>query len=223
MHTLKQFLLVTVLALACLKGNTQDHPLVVGPDAGAGFSVATATDSAGRNAGDYTSGLALFIGVQAEYRMSELISIRSGLYYESKCSKYASNFSFFGISQGIEGTNRFNYLTLPLALHFSFGEGPRFYMGAGPVFGFLLSQKSEVTTTGFFGSHSTSTNKDPFKPVDIGLTSHIGVGIPLGEQLEFSLTVRDNLGLSNMFKDEQQNGKMKFNCVYLTLGLGILL
>lgn len=222
MLMIKKVLTGFILLAGLTSGYAQNSNLVLGVEGGMGLSIATAIDS-NKNEAPYKNGLATLGGLSAEYRMSEMLSFRSGLYYESKTSKFSSSFSFFGVSFGIEGKSRFGYLTVPLMLNFSHGEKVRFIAGAGATLSFLLSQQTEVTTTGIISSTTTSNDKDEFKPVDIGLAFNIGVGIPIGEKAEFMLLARDHIGVANMMKDANSNGELKYNSLYLTLGIGFFL
>ena len=217
----KKLFLVMMCTTVLLNGFGQNN-FMVGIEAGAGISKGMASDSAG-DAYDYDLTVVPLFGLNAEYRVNDLVSVRSGIYYETKRSTYTNSFNFGFIAFDIENKTSFGYLTVPLAVNFSFGQTPRFFLGAGPNISFLISQKSETTVSGVVNSHTETNDKDLFKPVDLGLVLNAGVGIPIAGQYELSFNLRDNLGLMNMFKDKSRYGELRYNMFYLTAGFSVWL
>lgn len=218
-------LMMIVLMLSAGVLVAQDNKFNVGFEGGVGWVTGSATDDSSGTTMSSEGGLGIYAGLVAEYRFSELFSLRSGLAFEQKkfYDSQSISYSFFGTTYNFSysSDSRFNYLTIPFNLTVGFGEKVHVMAGAGPYLGFLLSQKTTTTTsgTGIPSETTTENYKEDFKSVDFGLSFIAGVGIPFGDDMEFTILFRDNLGLSNIENDPAIEMTMKMNAMYGLVGV----
>ena len=117
------------------------------------------------------------LGLMFQYNATKLFSIHSNLLYESKaleipesdwqCTTCPKNSTFLG----------FEYLTLPVLARLNFGSKAKFFINAGPYFGYLIN------------------NNWIDSRFDFGLSTGLGGQIDLNEKLNLSLELRNSLNL----------------------------
>ena len=158
-------------------------------------------------------------GLNLEYLLNSNISLKSGLLYERKGFTAETFYTGpIGMPMGTRDfTATFDYLTLPVLLSYSTNGTVRFYVNGGAYFGFLLSN---TLTLGEFGDYPEQTvdAKEDTKTFDFGLSFGCGLFIPIGERFAFDFGLRDNLGLIDIFKPENDE-KSRFNTLGLVFSL----
>jgi hypothetical protein len=103
---------------------------------------------------------------------------------------------------GITPKSTFDYLQVPLVLRIGMpmGQNGRFYIGAGPAIGIKLACR----ISGSGGGISASTDCEDLETDDGGIelksTEFSGIGEAGVEFGKFSLGIRADLGLSNVYK-----------------------
>lgn len=166
--------------------------------------------------------MALRFGGQAEYTVSPMISIGSGLIYSMKGEKG----SYKSGSATIESTSKFTYLTIPVAVRVNIGSstGPKPFLKLGPELGILLSAK--VSTDGVPGATGGDVDiKDSFKSTDLALLGGAGVDIPMGPTLKGVVEAGYEFGLTDIGKDVSQvkadatNATCKTRNIFLAVGV----
>jgi len=135
-------------------------------------------------------------GLNADFEGSDQFNLRSGLIY--------SGFGSKGADDG--GVLKLDYLMVPVLGRFKLAEG--FYAFAGPQIGLLLSAKSKY-------DGETEDAKDGFKGSNI--SALIGAEYKLSDK--FSLGAGYNLGLTNIAKDTNGDGKLTTNGFSINLGV----
>jgi len=154
-------------------------------------------------------------GINIEYILIPVFSLKTGLIYEKK--GWSTEY-FFVDTDGYpigarEYTTNFDYLTIPLLLSYSTKGKICFYVNSGIYIGFLLSNNVILSA---YGDHSESVVdvSEDTKRIDFGLSIGCGLSIPIGQKFGFDFGLRDNIGMIDMFIPEN-NSKARFN----TLGL----
>ena len=133
-------------------------------------------------------------GLTFQYNFTKLLSLRTNISFERK-----------GLTKKIQATDElgkpigeitiqsnFDYLTIPLLARFTFGKKIHFFVNAGPFMGYLLKQKEVVEA---FEDYTDNT--DDFKRLDFGITTGLGMSIPIQDKLLLTVEIRNNLGMVN--------------------------
>jgi opacity protein-like surface antigen len=163
-------------------------------------------------------------GGEAEYAVSPMISVGSGLIYSMKGEKGSYKMG----SVTVESTSKFSYLTIPVAVRINLGSstGPKPFLKLGPELGILLSAKSTVEgTAGSVGASSDVDIKKFFNSTDLALLGGAGVELPLGDALKGVAEVGYELGLTDIGKDESEakadesDATIKTRNIFLAVGV----
>jgi len=97
----------------------------------------------------------------------------------------------------------FNYVTASLLLRYVVDKRNRLYIGTGPYYGYLFSEKilTKIYINGSLVSKSTYKGASPYdnyKKHDIGATAMIGYEIKLKSRVGCNVQLMYNLGLMNV-------------------------
>jgi hypothetical protein len=133
-----------------------------------------------------------------QFNFKKIVSLRTNITFERKGSIVPiETFDNNGNQTGDYLSKAyFNYLTLPVLVRATFGKKVQFFVNAGPYLGYLIQQ-----TVIFSGDNvitTTTDNTSHFKRIDIGLSTGLGLSIPMQKRFAFSFEVRNNLGLYNI-------------------------
>jgi hypothetical protein len=131
-------------------------------------------------------------GVYLKAPINEKMSFRPEVYYSRQGVK--SEFSATD-----KTTTYLNYITVPLL----FEAGNKVAMQFGPQVGFLMSATEEGTIDGLKVDHDI---KELFRKADFSLA--LGVGLNPSEHFNFGL--RYTIGLSDIFKADEDNNATGF-------------
>lgn len=161
------------------------------------------------------------VGVEAEYQVSNMLSIAAGLNYSMQGTAwedYTEKEPLTGKETKYKDIKiETGYITLPILANIYLAKG--LAVKSGVQFGFLtnadLKNTYESTLSGRDMTVNSSVDlKDDFKKVDIS--------IPIGLSYEFKNHIvidgRYNLGLSKVWKDDLGSDNSKNNVVMLTVG-----
>jgi hypothetical protein len=159
-------------------------------------------------------------GLTFQYHLGKVVSLRSGLSYDRKGSLWTGQATDFnGIPLGvITSRTNWDYLTLPVLLRTSFGKKKRFFVNAGPYLGYLV-QQGTVTSGDQIATRRERDNAR-IKHVDCGLSTGLGLNLPLSKKCIFSVEIRNNRGLYNISSVPViGDGSIKTNATVLLLGV----
>jgi len=99
-------------------------------------------------------------------------------------------------------TQNYDYVNIPIIIKFYLAAGLN--LQAGPQFGFLANQSSNVSAVASSGQTTTAQLKDLVKSSDVSLGLGLGWDLPFG----LSITGRYNLGLSDLNKQSGVNNPL---------------
>ncbi|MDZ4710895.1 MAG: porin family protein [bacterium] len=152
-------------------------------------------------------------GVSGQYNLNDMYSLKLGAYYERKGQKYET-------SSGSKEEFNHDYLNIPLLLKAKFGNKIKFFVNAGPFIGVLLKSKFKGSPPDIDNDNTSS-----YKKTEIGISGGAGVIIPAGRSMNITFEVRDDFGLTNIFKSELSifNAEVKTNNLNLMAGISFLL
>lgn len=200
---------LTIFTLSSL--NAQD--VTFGAKAGLNFSNADITDA------NMDSKTSIHLGVTAEFKISETLSIQPELLYSAQGAKESDSEQDGDFLSSAETTYKLNYILLPVMAKLYVAEG--LSLEAGPQIGFLTSAELEVDSTykDLIDNSSetvsvTTDIKEAFKSIDFGL--NFGLGYKLDSGLNFG--VRYNLGLSNIVDEGSDDYEIKNRVFQLSVG-----
>ena len=91
---------------------------------------------------------------------------------------------------------KFDYLTFPILVRATFGKKVQYFVNAGPYFGYLIKQTFVTKGDNFPTTTTDNTSFD--KRFDTGISTGLGLSIPIKSKFAFSLELRNNLGLYNV-------------------------
>lgn len=119
------------------------------------------------------------IGAFAEIPIMNSLSLRPSLNYLQKGGKMNHDFSVEGIPGKQKAEIKLEYLEMPILLIYNIGkESSKYYVGAGPSFGYGISGKAETNLI-VEGSSETVYYK-PFTDIEdggLGFTSSISINL----------------------------------------------
>lgn len=168
----------------------------------AGLNIATMTDSDGAD-----PRFGLDAGAEAEYQVSERVSLSTGLLYSQQGIKDSP--------EGVSETIKMDYLNVPLLANVYVAKGLALKAGIQP--GFLLNDKVELKSN---GAKVEVGLEESFRAA--GLKADVKsfvLSIPVGVSYEFSSVVLDaryNLGISKAASAEGES--TKHNVFQFTVG-----
>lgn len=152
----------------------------------------------GDDTSDVDSRTSFYIGGFAEVKLSDKFAFQPELLYSSQ-----------GASSSEDGEDvdlKMDYLTIPMMAKYYVAEN--FSLEMGPQIGFLLSSDFELMGV-------SVDFKDYMKGVDFGLNFGLGY-----EFNKFVINGRYNVGLSNIWDDEEMFGDVKNQNSVIQIGIG---
>ena len=158
-------------------------------------------------------------GLFFQYNFKKVVSLRTNIAFERKGSVLTSQTTDINgnpLGEFTTHTN-FDYLTLPILVRATFGKKVQFFVNAGPYFGYLIKQ----TFVSKGGNIPTTTSDNTFsdKRFDTGISTGLGLSVPIKTKFAFSFEVRNNLGLYNVSAvPVSNNGTIKTNSTNFLLG-----
>ncbi|MCG3154164.1 MAG: hypothetical protein DKINENOH_00758 [bacterium] len=158
---------------------------------------------------DISNRTAFGAGGVLQVGLAENLSLQLQPMYLQKGAKGEGEFSDpeSGLSGKAETTAKAAFLEVPAMLKFNLSSGnTKPYIMAGPMIGFLLSNKQEIKITGSgFEDYSEEVDiKDETKSIDFGLGFGAGVSFPAGNNSLF-VEGRYALGLTNLNDDPEDS------------------
>jgi len=158
-------------------------------------------------------------GAFIQYNFPKIISIQADIAYERKGInyKYDYNVNDNGATSTMTQHTHLDYLTTSILLKASLGNKIKYFIDAGPYFGYLIKANAiyidplqGTTELNFTGT----TNR-----LDAGISTGLGISIPIKDKFSLSCEVRNNLGLINLNKDTENNpSKVKTISTNLLIG-----
>lgn len=158
-------------------------------------------------------------GLFFQYNFKKIVSLRTNIAYERKGSVLTAqatdiNGNPFG---EITINTNFDYLTLPILVRATFGKKVQFFVNAGPYFGYLIKQT--FVSKGDNIPTTTSDNTSLDKRFDTGVSTGLGLSVPIKTKFAFSFEIRNNLGLYNTSAvPVANNGTVKTNSTNFLFG-----
>jgi len=158
-------------------------------------------------------------GLFFQYNFKKVVSLRTNIAFERKGSilkSEATDINGNPLGEITTNTN-FDYLTFPILARATFGKKVQYFINAGPYFGYLIKQT--FVSKGDNIPTTTSDNTSLDKRFDTGISTGLGLSVPIKTNFAFSFEVRNNLGLYNVSAVPiVNNGTIKTNSTNFLLG-----
>lgn len=152
------------------------------------------------------------VGLLFQYNFSEVFSVHSGLGYERKGTLFSElQYDNNGIALGeYEERMHFNYFNVPLLLQATLERKIQYFVNAGPYMGYL--NRVVDIASGYQLPETKTYTTNLYKQVDLGLSTGIGLAVPIKQKFALAFEIRNNLGLVNISKFQVvNNGSIKTN------------
>lgn len=157
-------------------------------------------------------------GLFLQYNISKTFALRVDPGFERLADK-TDETTLTNQSGNIIGTGKihyhYDYISIPVLVRASIGNQVKFFLNAGPNLGFLLNQSS---ISDYPTAKSKTNNTDSYQTLNFGITSGIGVALPIKEAFALSFELRNNFGLSNININSNSNFAIKTNATSLLIG-----
>lgn len=192
----KNLFFAALLAAGFMFSEAKAQTISVGPRLGVNFSnISTEEDLDTKMTTGIHGGVAVNIG------LNDMFSIQPEILYTQKGYEVETTGEFLGYPVKMEQDATLNYLQIPVLARLSFGDDTKFFVNAGPSFGFGMGGKAKTTTT-FMGKESNEDTdiESGDMEMDLGLMVGAGVGIKAGPGM-LTLEGRYDHGFSAIFKD----------------------
>ena len=200
---MKQFSIILFSIFLSFSSLSQQYKFEVGTQLGPNLSLFRFDNQMLK---DNTKNIINFTGnIFIQYNFNKTFSLKIQPGYENKVFKfkpYTNNANDLNIE--VERGRALNYLTIPLLLKASIGNKVKYYFNAGPYVGFILSETFLYSYPYSNEIKKMSLNDKTFSSmriansIDIGVTSGIGMDIPIKDKYALSFELRDNFGLANI-------------------------
>jgi len=164
-----------------------------------------------------------YAGVVAERHLGVPFLFRASLGYEVTGSRVKSGLvltdpdgNSLGNAQG-DLLNDFRYITGAIQGGAAFRTGKwRFFAAAGPFVGMLLRS---ATYAKIDGIRQPASSIGRFQDVNLGLANSLGASRSLGARASLQLSVRQQLGLSNISRTPVSGGSIRTHALYALAGV----
>jgi hypothetical protein len=157
-------------------------------------------------------------GLSFKCNFRKTLSVKSGVLYDRKV---ATTYPILNPPKEVEAFSahyKFEYLNVPILLQINFDTKIYFFANAGFYLAYLL--KETTFSNGGAAGPQEHINTEMYKKYDTGISTGLGIAIPIGEKLELTLEARNNLGLLNISAVPVYNdGSIKTNSTNLLIGL----
>lgn len=204
-----QFILITLIILG-YQTHAQNYKWSVGIEGGPGLRTLKYKPIKNTPYSSYPYALNYILGGFTEYNLKGKFSLKADLLIEKK----GMTTKWTDIGGPLPNTNfgkektllNIYYLTIPVLAKLSFGHKVKFFINAGPYIGFLLGQYyKDKRHSSLQGTHYTTSYTTDYKNFDIGITSGIGLTIPIGKRVFINTEIRNNFGLYYINKTQLNN------------------
>jgi hypothetical protein len=169
------------------QGNSTNIGIVAGPSI---FSLRGNYEMESEN----STMLSYSLGLSIEKYVSERISLRSDLLFESH---NAQNSTSDASSPQTNGSLEFESLTIPIHSHFYFGNKNRASIGLGIFSSFLLAANERSLEPDNPVLEVSTTNH--YTIVNFGFSGSIGYKVPISNKIDLKINLEDNFGIRDTY------------------------
>ena len=157
-------------------------------------------------------------GFFLQYNFPKTFSLRTNIDFEKKGT--IDKVTLSDVSGNSVNTSfhfNFDYLVMPVLFRATFGKKINYFINAGPYVGYLINQTFKYN---YLNKTNITNYTNSYNRFDAGITTGLGISIPVKEKILISCEIRNNIGLSNLVKDPTDSypNKIKTNSTNLLIG-----
>lgn len=222
---MKKLMLIAAMMVAAVSANAQFEPGTFSIQPKAGFSIAWLSNMpklpiSTNTTLDKSPVAGVVIGAEAEYQLTNMISLAAGVNY----SLQGSGWEDYELKSGNNKVElkdakvELGYITIPVVANFYLFKG--FAVKAGIQPGFLTNAKMKATIKGEMDGSNMTTDvdndmKDECKKFDLS----VPIGVSYQFKVPVTLDLRYNLGVTKVNKESVSGvDDSKNNVISLTIG-----
>lgn len=137
-------------------------------------------------------------GLFFQYNFKKVVSLRTNIAFERKGFTFPilRTDSSGNLLGEFTANANYDYMTLPILVRATFGDRGQFFVNAGPYFGYLIKRTN--VSKGDNIPTATDNQTSLTKRFDTGISTGLGLSVPIKTKFAFSFEVRNNLGLYNV-------------------------
>lgn len=160
--------------------------------------------------------LSYVLGGFAEYHVKGKFFLKADLLFENKGQK--EPIIYTDLQRNITAHGKFsinaNYIVIPVLAKFSFGKKIKLFFNAGPYAGLLVQYYAKFTgIPKSITPFRTVGGREKMSFLALGVTTGIGITIPLNEHIFINSEIRNNLGIYNIGYKDLPVRNITFNLV----------
>lgn len=180
--------------------------LSIAPEAGYQMSKVRYEIAGSEETGDFKSGVRF--GANIGLGVSDHFILQGGAFFSGK----GSELDFLGINM----KRTFNYIDIPVVLNYMTGvaTGNRFFIGAGPYWGYAIGGSNKVNGTKQDINIGSNAVSDDLKPLDFGINANVGFLLSGG----FYVRGMYAHGITNILPGGNSDNSMRNSTLSLSLG-----
>lgn len=223
---MKKLMIIAAMMVAAVSANAQFEPGTFSLQPKLGGTAAWLSNmpkiplATGKSL-DKVPAAGMFIGVEAEYQLSNMFSVAAGVGYAQQGSGWEDYTEKAGDDKAElkDAKIELGYVNVPVVANLYLFKG--FAVKTGVQFGFLTSAKMKGTIKATSGSQTVSMDLEDSDGSFKDSCEKLDISIPIGVSYQFKVPItidmRYNLGLTKVNK-EKVDKDYKNNVVQLTVG-----
>lgn len=216
---MKKLMMIAAMMVAAVSANAQFEPGTFSIQPKAGFSIAWLTNMPNipittTSTIDKTPTVGALLGAEAEYQLTDMVSLAAGLNYSLQGSGW-ENYKEGGYELK-DAKIELGYVAIPVVANFYLFKGFAIKAGIQPAFLTNANMKYTIEKSSSAGNVSVNYDesiKDDCKKFDLS----VPMGISYQFQVPVVIDLRYNLGVSKVFKGDADKNP-KNNVISLTVG-----
>ena len=216
---MKKLMMIAAMMVAAVSANAQFEPGTFSIQPKAGFSIAWLTNMPSipistTSTIDKSPTVGALLGAEAEYQLTDMISLAAGLNYSLQGSGW-ENYKESGVELK-DAKIELGYVAIPVVANFYLFKGFAIKAGIQPAFLTNANEKFTIEKSSSAGNVSVNYDesiKDDCKKFDLS----VPMGISYQFQVPVVIDLRYNLGVSKVFKGDADKNP-KNNVISLTVG-----
>ena len=216
---MKKLMMIAAMMVAAVSANAQFEPGTFSIQPKAGFSIAWLTNMPSipistTSTIDKSPTVGALLGAEAEYQLTDMISLAAGLNYSLQGSGW-ENYKESGIELK-DAKIELGYVAIPIVANFYLFKGFAIKAGIQPAFLTNANEKFTIEKSSSAGNVSVNYDesiKDDCEKFDLS----VPMGISYQFQVPVVIDLRYNLGVSKVFKGDSDKNP-KNNVISLTVG-----
>lgn len=155
----------------------------------------------------YQPKLGLITGASVQYNLKPRFALCAEINYERKGNMFigTNTVDDFGNRGTAKQNEQLDYVTLPISAKFKLNKKKiAFYASTGIYLGYLIKYGWSLS---FNGATYQGGDISAMKRFDYGLVTGLGWDVPIKEHFQFSIEIRNNLGLYGLNKGVTYNNE----------------